>query len=445
MAEIVHSVAAAWLRLNWNAMEYFWHYGCRQIIAAIVGMLPAIALAADHWPEFRGPCGDGHATSQRLPLVWSESRNIVWKSPIDGRAWSSPVVWRDQIWLSNAAADGKKLSALCVDAPTGKLLFNQTLFEIAEPQDRHPFNSYASPTPVIEEGHVYLHFGSPGTVCLDTRTFAVVWQRQDLPCNHLRGPGSSPIAWKDLLILTFDGFDYQYLVALDKRSGKTVWKTDRNIDYGADKNSDGDFKKAYSTPAVKDVDGTPMLVSVSAGATVAYDARDGKELWRVPTGGYNSGCRPVFFKDLVIGNSEGGLSLFAIRYAEKAKSFHAESTWSYPRGAAARSSPLIVGELIFANNNEGVLSCLDGHTGTPFWQKRLEGDYSASPLFANGRIYYCDQDGLTTVVAASREFQKLAENRLDDGCMASPAVCGDALILRTEKNLYRIETLDSKN
>jgi outer membrane protein assembly factor BamB len=426
-------------------MKNFRQNVCKWITAIMLGMFPAIALAQGHWPEFRGPHGDGHAISPRLPLHWSESKNVAWKTPISGRAWSSPVVWKNQIWLSNATADGKILSAICIDVKTGKLLCNQVLFEIAEPEDRHEFNSYASPTPVIEEGRVYLHFGSSGTACLDTRKFSRAWQRQDLPCNHLRGSGSSPLIWKDLLILTFDGADYQYLVALDKHSGKTVWRTDRNIDYGADKNSNGDFKKAYSTPAVKDVEGTPMLVSVSAAATIAYDARDGKELWRVPTGGYNSGCRPVFFKDLMIGNSEGGMSLFAIRYGAKSKVFRAESAWTYPRGAPARSSPLVVGDLVFANSDAGVLSCLEGQTGKAVWQKRLEGDYSASSLFADGRIYFCNQDGLTTVVAASRDFQKLAENVLDGGCMASPAVSGDSLILRTETHVYRIEHQESSS
>jgi outer membrane protein assembly factor BamB len=413
---------------------------------ALVVLLQVFSIsAAEPWPEFRGPHGDGRSSAKNLPLTWSEKENVRWKTPTEGRAWSSPVVWGDQIWLSNATPDGKRLSGICVEATSGKIIRNLLLFEIAKPQPRHNFNSYASPTPAIEAGRVYLHFGSPGTVCLDTKTSAIVWQRQDLPCDHLRGPGSSPILWNDFLILTFDGVDFQYLVALDKRTGKTIWKTDRKIDYGADKNSNGDFKKGYSTPSVKEIAGMPTLVSVGAAATVAYDARDGKELWRAQTGGYNSGCRPLFLDDLVIGNSEDGMQLFAIRTQGRGDITSSNIAWTYARSAPARSSPLVVGDLVFAMSNEGVLSCLDGKTGKAIWQKRLEGDYSASALYVDGRIYYCSQDGLTTVIAADREFKKLSENQLDEGFMASPAVIDGALILRTRTHLYRIEVGQSES
>ena len=399
---------------------------CLYRFAVLIALATSQLPASEPWPEFRGPQGNGHSTAKNLPLIWSETQNVSWKTLLDGRAWSSPVIWGDQIWLSNATADGKSLFGICIDANSGKILHNLALFQIAEPQDRHAFNSYASPTPAIEQGRVYLHFGSPATVCLDTTVGEVIWQRQDLPCNHFRGAGSSPILWNNFLILTFDGFDEQYLIALDKHTGKTAWKTYRNIDYGADKNSDGDFKKAYSTPGVKVIDDVPTIVSVGAGSTIAYDVRDGIRAVRAQTGGYNSGCRPIFFDNLVIGNTEGGMNLFAIGVNGRGNVTESHIAWTYARSSPARSSPIVVGELIFAISNEGILSCLEGSSGRAFWQKRLDGDYSASPLCDGRHIFYCNQDGLTTVIAADRDFNKVAENKLDDGFMASPAVIDNA-------------------
>ena len=412
----------------------------RSFVFSLVLILSCIeSIASEPWPEFRGPRGDGHSTAKNLSLTWSESENVRWKIPIPGKAWSSPVIWGEQIWLSNATDDGKTLSGVCVDVQSGKIIHDLTIFNIAEPQFCIPFNSYASPTPAMEAGRVYLHFGSPGTACLDTKTGAVIWTRQDLPCNHFRSAGSSPIIWKDLLILTFDGFDYQYVAALNKLTGEPVWKTERNIDYGDAGNADGDLRKSFSTPAVREVNGVPTLVSPSAAATIGYDVRDGRELWRAKTGGYNSGCRPIFFDGLVVGHTEGGMRLFAIRPDGRGDVTDTHTAWTFSKSTPTRPSPIVGGDLMFIISCEGVASCLEAKTGKEIWQKRLEGDYSASPLYANGRIYFFSQEGQTPVIAADREFTKLAENKLDEGFMASPAVIDDALILRTRTHLYRIE------
>jgi outer membrane protein assembly factor BamB len=395
--------------------------------------------AGEPWPEYRGPRGDGTTTSKHLPLTWSETENIRWKTPIHGKAWSSPVVWGKQIWLSSATEDGKKLYALCVDADSGKIVHDVQVFEIAEPKFCHPFNSYASSTSAIEEGYVYVHYGSAGTACLDTKTAAIVWTRQDFPCDHYRSGGSSPILYGDLLILTFDGIDLQYLAAVDKRTGQTVWKTDRKIDYGEAGNADGDLKKAYSTPTVIEIEGVPQLISPSAGATVAYDARTGKEIWHAQTGGYNSAVRPILFHGMVVGHSYTGMQLFAIRPTGRGDVTESHVAWKFTKSTPTRPSPIVVGDLMFVISDGGVISCLEAKTGEQIWQKRLGGDYSASPLYADGRIYFFNQEGVIPVIAAEREFKLLAENKLDDGFMASPAVIDDALILRTRKHLYRVE------
>src|SRR5437667_3617886 len=211
----------------------------------------------ENWAEFRGPGGEGRSEAVGVPRDWSETQNIAWKTAIHGKGFSSPVIWGKQIWLTTATPEGKELFVVCVDRDSGKILVDHKLFDVAKPSDLWvKYNSFASPTPVIEEGRVYVHYGCYGTACLDTKAGKVLWARDDLKCDHFRGAGSSPILFQNLLILTFDGFDLQYVVALDKKLGKTVWKTDRTHDFGT---TDGDQKKGYGTPAVIEVGGKPLL------------------------------------------------------------------------------------------------------------------------------------------------------------------------------------------
>src|SRR3954463_13503270 len=267
--------------------------------AGIVLALVWGAQAGQNWPQFRGPDGDGLSDAKDLPLTWTEEKNVKWKTPIHGKAWSSPVIWGSQVWLTTATADGKELSVLCVDRESGKILRDQKLFDVEKPQFCIPFNSYASPTPVIEEGRIYVTFGSPGTACLDTKTGKVLWQRTDLICNHYRGAGSSPIRWGNLLIMNFDGSDLQYIIALDTETGKTVWKTNRSVDYKDldDKGNvkmEGDMRKAFATPQVATIAGKPVLFSSGAKAHYAYEPATGKEIWRFEEPAQHSAStRPV--------------------------------------------------------------------------------------------------------------------------------------------------------
>jgi len=407
------------------------------IFAALLLASASGVWAAENWPEFRGPHGDGTSPATGLSTTWSEAEHVRWKTPIHDRGWSSPVVWDRQIWMTTATADGKKLYAVCVDRESGKITHDILVFEIAEPQFCHAFNSYASPTPVIEAGRVYVHFGSPGTACIDTNSGKILWTRQDLPCDHFRGAGASPILYDGLMIVSFDGFDFQYVAAIDKQTGKTVWRRDRNISYGTD---DGDQKKAYCTARVIDVGGKPQLVYPSAGATIAYEPLTGAELWRVNHGGMNAASRPLYNKErLFLNSADGGFKLFALRTGGSGDITDTHVEWKCKEGVPSRSSQLLLGDRIFMVHDRGVATCLDAHNGKPLWQKRLGGDFTASPLHSEGHIYFCNQDGRTFVVAAADEFQLLATNTLDAGCMASPAVYDQALFLRTETHLYRIE------
>lgn len=410
--------------------------------------LSAVAEEAD-WNQFRGPHGDGTTTATGLPVTFGEgSPEIVWKTAIPGRAWSSPVVWGNQIWLSNAPevqnlAEGQtrlekplKLSAVCVDLGTGEIVHDVLLFEVDVPQFTHGTNSYGSPTPYVEEGRVYVHFGAYGTACLDTQTGEKIWERRDLPCDHFRGPGSSPIVYGDLLYLSMDGFDYQYFAALDKRTGETVWKKDRAVDFGT---TDGDAKKAYSTPLLIEAGGRELLVSPFASATIAYDPLSGDPVWTVYHGGMNAAGRPLFGGGLLFINSADGPSpLIAVR-PNGTGDITSDIVWQTSRSVPKRPSQLLIGELLFMMNDSGVASCLDAATGEEIWTERLGGDYWASPLYADGLIYCFSQSGAIPVFRAGREYELVAENQLGEGFIASPAVAGRSLILRSTTHLYRVE------
>jgi len=406
----------------------------------------ALLTASANWPQFLGPDGTGIATSAKPPVKWSETENVKWKTPVHGKAWSSPVIWGDQIWVTTATEDGRELSVLQFAKQTGKIALDQKLFDIADPQFCHKFNSYASPTPVIEEGRVYVTFGSPGTACLDTTTGKVLWQRTDIECNHYRAAGSSPILHGDLLIMNYDGSDHQFMIALDKHTGKTVWRTERSIDHkdlGADgkPEAEGDFRKAFATPHVGMIHGRPVLVSVGAKAAYGYDPLTGKEYFRVESRvGHSASVRPAIVGDTIYyttGWSNGQLWAFKVQPDLSAGDDTIQ--WQLKRSVPNKPVPVVRGDWIFMVSDGGVASCVDRHTGELIWNERIGGNYSASPLLADDRLYCLSEEGKAVVLAAGREFKVLAENQLSDGFMASPAVDGNALILRTKSHLYRVE------
>lgn len=418
-----------------------------RIITALLLICPALlAQANDHWPQFRGPAGDGHAAARELPLKWSETENVVWKTAIHDRGWSSPVIYGNQIWLTTATPDGRQLYAICIDRATGRIVRDWKLFDVAQPQYAHPFNSHASPTPVIEQGRVYITFGAPGTACIDTKSFKVIWERRDIECNHFRGAGSSPIIFRDLLIMHFDGSDHQFVIALDKRTGKTVWQTKRSIDFqDLDKNgkpaAEGDMRKAFSTPHVAQINGRWELISLGAKAAYSYDPLTGKELWRVEERAQHSAStRPVTGHGMIFfptGFSAG--QLFAVRTGGQGLITDTHVAWKVKRGVANKPSILLIDDLIYMIGDTGIASCVAAKTGEVIWQQRIGGEYSASPVYADGKIWLFSEDGKTTVIRPGRTFELLAENQLADGFLASPAVAGKAFFLRTRTHLYRIE------
>jgi outer membrane protein assembly factor BamB len=416
------------------------------LLAILLLWLTPPVQAAEHWTQFRGNDGDGHSGAQNLPLNWSESQNIVWKTAIHDRGWSSPVIYGKQIWLTTATKDGQKLYALCIDRDSGRIIRDLKLFDVATPQYAHPFNTYASPTPVIEQGRVYITFGSPGTACIDTNTFKVLWQRRDIECNHFRGSGSSPIIFRDLLIMNFDGSDHQFVIALDKRTGKTVWQTKRSIDFqdidaSGKIAADGDFRKAFATPHVALINGRWELISLGAKAHYSYDPFTGKELWRVEEREQHSAStRPVIGDGMIFfptGFSSG--QLFAVRTGGNGLITDTHVAWKVKRGISNKPSILLVDGLIYVINDTGIASCIEAKSGEIVWQKRIGGEYTASPVYADGKVWLFSEDGKTTVLKPGRTYEVLAENQLDEGFLASPAIVGKAFYLRTRTHLYRIE------
>jgi outer membrane protein assembly factor BamB len=421
------------------------------LIAACLCLVPRPLRA--EWPEFRGPWGNGHAAAPDdarplgLPLRWSEQENVGWKTPIPHRGWSTPVVLGGQVWLTTATLDGHDFFAISVDAETGRIRFNRRLFHADAPEPLgNAVNCYASPTPAIEPGRVYVHFGSYGTACLDTATFKVLWERRDLVCRHYRGPASSCVLFENLLILSMDGVDVQYLAALDKRTGRTVWKTDRtaqwnDLDPQGQPFSEGDLRKAFSTPLVIDAGGRPQLVSLGAKAGYAYDPRTGRELWKVHYAGHSSAPRPVFGRGLaLIATGHGTTELWAVRVDGRGDVTGTHVAWKATRSVPLTASPLLVDDLVYMVSDDGIATCLEVATGKEVWKRRLGGNYSASPIYADGRLYFSSQQGKTFVLRPGRSFEVLATNALDSGFMASPAVSGKALLLRTKTHLYRIES-----
>lgn len=434
----------------------------RLLLTAALAIV-STSLSAAEWPEWRGPGGQGHAQATGLPASWSETNNVTWKTELPGRAWSSPVIEGKNIWLTTAIetlakkedADRRlkantgnqpltvlekvEFRALCVDRDTGKLTQNILLLIAREPQWVHALNSYASATPVIEDGKLYCHFGAMGNACLDTRTSKVLWTDTSLVVQHENGPGSTPVLWKNLMLFHLDGSDQQFIAALDKRTGKLAWKTPRS----GDMNKDPQLRKSYGTPLILTVNGKEQIISPASDWIYSYDD-NGKELWRVNYGmlGFSLTPRPVVGHGMIF-MSTGFMKpqMLALRYQGLEKP---EIAWRSEKGAPTMPSPLLVGEELYFANDGGIFTCLDAKTGAEHYRERIGGNYSSSPTFADGKIYVHNREGLTTVIKPGKQFEVLEKNQLPGKIFASLAAVDRALFLRTDTALYRIENKPAK-
>ena len=396
---------------------------------AALGILLPTTLAAEDWPQFRGPDGQGHSAERGIPFQWSSTRNVVWKVPVPGRGWSSPIVANGRVWLTTATSgrDGA-LRLLAYDVGSGRQALDVEVFRIGNAGLLNEKNSHASPTPVADGDRIYVHFGDEGTAAV-TMDGNVLWKTRQ---RHLtqHGNGASPVVHGDLLIVNCDGADAAFVVALDKNTGKVRWKTSRRRPWS----------QAYTTPLVIRQGEQEQLVSVAAFYAAAYDPQTGKEIWRVSyPDGFSNVPRPVAGHGLVyITTGFQQPSLMAIRPDGKGDVTRTHIAWTMNRGVSLTPSPLLVGDELYMVSDNGVVTCLDAKTGAIVWQHRLNGAFSASPVFADGRLYFQSEDGVTTVLAPGRSVTVLSENALDAPTLASMAVASGSVFLRTATHIYRI-------
>jgi len=399
-------------------------------------------LILANWPDWRGPTCDGRSDETGLPLKWSETENIVWKTPIHDLGYSTPVVWGDQVWLTTATKNGRTLYAVCVDLNSGQVVHDVEVFHHEKPQRIHRLNSYATPSAVVEKGFVYVHYGTHGTAAINTGTGQVVWRRDDLNCEHMQGPVSSPILFEDVLIVHLEGTDVQFIAALDKKTSNTVWRYDRpkELYEGVEPLY---LLKSYHTPVIIEVNGKPQLISNGAMLVTGHDPQTGKEIWRVRYRDDNPISRIVSGHGLLFincGGSPGATHLWAVRQGGVGDVTDTHVVWKMTKDVCHESSPVLVGELLYMMSDKGVLICKEAKTGKTVWTERLDGDYGASLLYADNRIYMTNKEGKTTIIEPGRKFQRLAVNNLDGFFGASPAVVGKSLLLRTKTHLYRVQS-----
>ncbi len=413
---------------------------------------------ADDWPQFRGPTGDGHSEAMGLPVEFDRPDSVVWKTHIPGTGYSSPVVRGDRVWVTSAVvaepppqeakarladipqgrslqvADSVDLHVVCLDRETGHLNYDTTLIHLDAPKPIQNFNSYASPTPVIDGDRLYCDFGAYGTACLDTKSGGELWTRR-LEIEHFVGPGSSPFICDNMLILVRDGGYQQFVTALDKLTGETVWRTSRPPIEA----SSPQLRKAFCTPFLISHSGRRQLIIPGAQWVVAYDPSTGKEIWRVSYGsGYSNVPRPIYRAGIVyICTGFSRAELWAIRVDGQGDVTDTHVAWKETRQIPKRSSPILVGDKIYVVSDNGIASCLAATSGETIWRERLGGDYSASPIYADKKIYFFSETGTISVLKPGTEFTRLAQSTIEGHLMATPAAVGNGFILRTDTHVLR--------
>ena len=398
----------------------------------------------NNWTHFRGSNLDGKANMEKPPLKWSDDSNIKWKTEIHGKGWSSPVVFDNQIWITSAKEDGTELFAICTDFQTGKIIHDIKVFTPSDVPGKHSVNTYATPTPCIEKNFVYVHYGSLGTACIRTSDGSIVWKRTDLKCDHAQGPGSSPVIYKNLLILHYEGTDVRFIVALDKTNGKQIWRSDRPVEPYEPLTKIG--RKSYVTPLIINVKGRNLLISNGSAVCIAYNPETGKEVWRVVRGAESTISMPfaengvVYFYTGYMVDKDGSdfSELIAVNPEGKGDITGTNVLWKKRVERLQLLTPVIKDGLIYTVDSKNNLMCLDASTGNEIWTSRLKANFNASPVYAAGNIYLFSVKGETLVIKEGRKLEIVAQNQLKDQIWATPAFLRNSIILRTDKYLCRI-------
>jgi len=408
-------------------------------LLVMVLVLAAAQAAASEWPQFRGPDGEGHAKATNLPTRWSDTENVAWKQEIPGKGWSSPVVWNGTVYLTTAVPqDGEdesapqSLRALALDSRSGKILWNTEVFQQTTGTRVHKKNSHASPTPIVDGRRLFVHFGTHGTACLDLAG-KVLWRNDDLKYAPVHGNGGSPILVGERLIFSCDGADVQFVTALDADTGKIIWRTARKVE-------EAPKKFSFSTPLAIEVDGRTQVISPGSGAVISYDAEDGTEIWRVRYRGYSVIPRPVYGHGMIfISTGYDSPTLMAIRVNGRGDVTDTHVAWTLSKAVPHSPSLLLIGSELYFVSDRGIASCLDARTGETHWQERIGGNFSASPLFADGRIYLQSEEGEGIVLNVGTKYEEIARNPLNERTLASYAVLNGAFLIRGDKHLFRLQ------
>jgi outer membrane protein assembly factor BamB len=409
------------------------------LVLLLLAPAPAPAARAAEWSQFRGPTQDGHAAAAKPPAEWDRTKNVAWRAELPGTGWSSPVAAAGKVYLTTAvpgtAAGDYALRAVCVDAKTGAVAWDREVFaqEGAAAPKIHAKNSHASPTPVVDGDVVFVHFGHMGTAALAAADGKVLWTQKTLGYKPVHGNGGSPVVAGDRLVFSTDGTDRQEVVALEKKTGAVAWRTPRKA------NPTQPF--SFSTPLLATIDGKEQLISAGSGVVMSLDPKTGAERWRVKYGGgYSVVPKPVFANGLVyVCTGYNAPTLLAIKPDGTGDVTASHVAWTAKKNVPHNPSVLPVGGDLYLVSDRGTLSCLDGKTGAERWNESLGGNFSASPLYANGLVYLLDEAGTATVFKPGPAYDPVATNKLGERALASPGVDGDALLVRTEKALYRVE------
>jgi outer membrane protein assembly factor BamB len=403
-------------------------------IALLIGAFASYSRAGD-WPEFRGPTGQGLYEGKPLPTEWDATKNVIWRTPIPGLGWSTPSIVAGRVYLTTAVPKDSDFSlrAICLDAESGKIIWDHEVFleDGRNSPKPHTKNSHASPSPLLNDRKIYVHFGHQGTACLDLEGH-IVWQNRELKYTPVHGTGGSPVLVDGTLIFSCDGASNPFVAGLDAATGALRWKTLRSWD--------AIRKFSFSTPLVITVNGQKEVVSPGSGGVAAYNPGDGHEIWKVYyEEGYSVVPRPVFGHGMIyISTAFDSPVVMAIRADAKGDATDSHVAWQLKRGAPRNASPLLVGEELYLVSDNGLASCVNAKTGKAHWQESIGGAYSASPIYADGRVYFASEKGQVTIVKAGTTFHVESKNNLDEQMLASPAAADGVLYLRTSKALYRI-------
>lgn len=405
------------------------------LILAGASSAPAVA---DPWPGFRGPTGQGLSKEIRLPVRWSATEGVLWKTPFDGAAWSSPIVWGGRVFVTTARDQGRACHVIALDRRTGTVLWDTLVFT-QQTKRKEGRNSYATSTPVTDGSRVFAAFGDGSIVAVDATSGAVAWTNREYPFYSQHGLGSSLVLYRDLVIHARDGssegpdkgvgwqtpWEEAFIVALDSRTGKPRWQARR-----------GPSRIAHVTPIVARAGGRDVLFSPAGDVIQAFDPLSGRRLWSVPSSGEGVVPSPVMAgQTLVTVSGFGAPAVRAVRVEATPK-----VAWEQTRGVPMQASPVVAGDHVYAVTDGGVLSAFDAGTGEQRWQERLEGAFSASAVAADGKLYLLNESCETWVIAPGPAFALLSRNRLEGRCQASMAISGGLLFIRTDTALYAIGT-----